>query len=299
MRWIVIEGYARHIGRVAALDRHNWRLCHSILKFKHFPSPQILDTTSALLLSFFAEFKLRTKIRAVAIDCGPEMSPEMKIFMRFLNDHYDLHLDPDWNNRSDCHIMNRSVIDCVTLVKKVAQKMQEILTVICTTLKIREGFKRVQNTLGTSMKHVENLYGLNVENRWNMMFNMIDACYKLKGVFKAVRNNNKFCEKLYKLTQPEWREVKTAKELLKALLELTIAASGSKNTSFSKLSLIFSCLEKYRRSTSRENLPAGSTSLLAEMAAEVIILSLNKLKNKMASPLIKLTVALDFFDVQA
>lgn len=231
-----------------------------------------------------------TKIRAITTDNGSEMPPAMKIVMEYLNERYTLKLECDWYIRFVCHIVNRAVVDCEALVQQLVAKLKEILKAIRNTLLMRHKFKEAQALLGkTTMKEVPSL---DVDTRWNSIFIMIDVCFELRSVFVAMANQPEFSGKLGRLTELEWRQVKSVKDFLQPVYEMKTMVCGSKYPTLGIHPLIFESLESHCVDTIIGNLATGFKTPMSKQADQAMLNKLKKYKEHLNSPLAKLAVLL-------
>jgi hypothetical protein len=215
----------------------------------------------------------------------------MKLVMEFRNAHFHLHLDSDWHIRCVCHVINRAVIDCEALVKGTVSKLRDILKMVRNTALMRAAFKQVQIMLG--MEHHKDVPGLDVDNRWNSMFIMIDGCFQLANVFEALANKPEFSDKLERLTSLEWRQIKSVKDFLEPAFDLTTTVSGSKYATLAMQPLIFESLESHCQDTISGRLSTGLLTPVAKQAAQAMLNKLDKYRGNLNSSLAKLAVVLD------
>jgi hypothetical protein len=173
----------------------DWVLCDAVLDFKYFPSPHDQWTNSELILDIVKEFNLTSRIREIIADCGSEMAPAMKRVRDFLNNENQLHLEEYWQVRCIWHIINRSSIDATALMTEEIASLRQLLKLARNTVVMRELFGELSVTPGIT-KEKATVPNLDVENRWNSMFNMIDACFKFEKAFEALCNHEKLSVRL-------------------------------------------------------------------------------------------------------
>jgi hypothetical protein len=113
-----------------------------------------------------------------------------------------------------------------TLVAKYVNNVREMLKVVRVTPMLGQQFRTAQIEMGLSTtKEVPNL---DVENRWNSMFMMLESCFQTKDIFEALCKMPIFSGRLTTLSDLEWQELKTLKDFLEPAYELTTDVSGSK-----------------------------------------------------------------------
>ncbi|OAE27781.1 hypothetical protein AXG93_2167s1100 [Marchantia polymorpha subsp. ruderalis] len=205
----------------------NWNLRSTVIEFVYFPPPHNQWTTSELLLSILKDLNLATRVRAVTTDSGGEMPPAMRHVAAKLNEEFDAKLESDWHVRCVCHIINRAVEDCGTIVKPVVEKIRSLLKMIRVSAVLRVTFREIQVLLGR--RNIVDVPGLDVESRWNSMFEMVDNCFLVKYVFESMCNKEEFTASLggLQLSQTDWREIKAVVDFFRPASELTTTASGS------------------------------------------------------------------------
>ena len=199
----------------------DWKLRSAVLEFIYFPPPHNQFTTSELILSVLKNYNLNTKIREVTTDSGSEMPPAMNHVRGELNQQLELKLTGDWHIRCVCHIMNRTVIDCGNLVKIEVEKVRIMLKTVRNCVPMRQEFKQIQVRLGRPVKSIVEVPNLDVENRWNSMFTMIDKCFVQQDVFETFSNMDTFYGKIVTLTNFEWRQIKAIRDFLEPAYKLT------------------------------------------------------------------------------
>ncbi|BBN01618.1 hypothetical protein Mp_2g08860 [Marchantia polymorpha subsp. ruderalis] len=287
---LVLEGY--FVLTLHSVDK-NWNLRSTVIEFIYFPPPHNQWTTSELLLSILKDLNLATRVRAVTTNSGGEMPPAMRHVAAKLNEEFDAKLESDWHVRCVCHIINRAVKDCETIVKLVVEKIRSLLKMICVSAVLRVAFREIQVLLGR--RNIVDVPGLDVETRWNSMFEMIDNCFLVKDVFESMCNKEDFTAALggLQLSQTDWREIKAVVNFLRPASELTTTASGSSYVTLSIQPLIYESLKTHCLSTISDTLEYGFTVPAAKRAAEAMLSKLEKYKENMNSPLCLLASDLD------
>ncbi|OAE33137.1 hypothetical protein AXG93_4773s1100 [Marchantia polymorpha subsp. ruderalis] len=242
---------------------------------------------------FYEDDDITGRITAVTTNSGGEMPPAMRHVAAKLNEEFDAKLESDWHVRCVCHIINRAVKDCETIVKLVVEKIRSLLKMICVSAVLRVAFREIQVLLGR--RNIVDVPGLDVETRWNSMFEMIDNCFLVKDVFESMCNKEDFTAALggLQLSQTDWREIKAVVNFLRPASELTTTASGSSYVTLSIQPLIYESLKTHCLSTISDTLEYGFTVPAAKRAAEAMLSKLEKYKENMNSPLCLLASDLD------
>ena len=268
-----------------------WVHRSAVLDFIRFPPPHNQWATAALLTSVIEDNEITQKIRAITTDSGAEMRPALKHLREYLESQYDLELEPDWHIRCVCHIINRAVIDSKKDMDVEVEKLRKMIKTVRLTPAMREEFKNIQVKLGwQTFKEVPSL---DVENRWNSLFIMIDKSFVLRSVFQALSNTPRFMLSIETLADFEWDKLKTLKDFLEPAFEATTAASGSTYTTISMQPLIFEWLVGHCQDTIAKNPPINSVSPLVTEAAEAMLKKIKKYEPILNSSLGKLAVILD------
>jgi hypothetical protein len=205
---------------------NDWRLRSSMLEFRYFPSPHNAVTTSELLNMILRDYNIHTRIRAITSDSGSEMAPAMNRLRDKLNQEFNLRLTESFHIRCVCHVMNRAAVDAERVIKDEVGKVRELLKVVRATVRMREEFAMIQVRLGSRRKL--DVPNLDVENRWNSMFEMVKNCYDLRHVFESLCNTDEFQNRLndLKLSDLDWRELKSVTDFLEVMAKYTTASSG-------------------------------------------------------------------------
>ena len=146
----------------------DWKLHSSLLDFVYLPAPHNQWSTSELILKTITEFKIHTKVKAIATDSGSEMRPAMNHVRKELNSTYGMSLDEDWHLRCVCHIMNRGVSDCEALMQKQLSLLRTLLKTVRSSTAMRQDFKNIQVRFGK--RHILEVPNLDVDTRWNSTF---------------------------------------------------------------------------------------------------------------------------------
>lgn len=271
----------------------NWNLHPTVIEFIYFPPPHNQLTTSELLLSILKDLNLATRVRAITTDSGGEMPPAMRHVAAKLNEEFDAKLESDWHVRCVCHIINRAVKDCEIIVKPVVEKIRSLLKMIRVSAVLRVAFREIQVLLGR--RNIVDVSSLDVETRWNSMFEMVDNCFLVKDVFESMCNKEEFTAALggLQLSQMDWREIKAVVDFLRPASELTTTASGSSYVTLSIQPLIYESLKTHYLSTISGTLESGFTVPAAKRAAEAMLSKSEKYKENMNSPLCLLASGLD------
>lgn len=143
------------------------------------------------------------------------------------------------------------------------------------------------------METIKDVPSLDADNRWNSLFIMIDLCYELASVLDALSNKPEFSGKLNKLTQFEWRQIKSIKDFLQRAFELTTMVSGTQYATLGLQPFIFESLESFCNDTINGTLETGFTTLFSKQAAQAMLSKFDKNKDNMNSEIKKLAVVLD------
>lgn len=114
---------------------------------------------------------------------------------------------------------------------------------------LRVAFREIQVLLGR--RNIVDVPGLDVETRWNSMFEMVDNSFLVKDVFESMCNTKEFTLALggLQLSQTDWREIKAVVDFVRPASELTTTASGSSYVTLSIQPLIYESLKTHCLST--------------------------------------------------
>jgi hypothetical protein len=178
-------------------------------------------------------------------------------------------------------------------IKPKLEKFQTMIKTIRLSPKLMAGFKNVQVRLGKKESETKEVPGLDVENRWNMTFLMIDAAYTLQDTFESLSNIEEHCGKIVTLTLLEWRCIKAFKDFLAPAFEMTVAASGSSYATLSNQPLIYESLKIHCDDTISGTLVSGFTTPDTKKAVEALKEKLEKYRDHLTGTLPMLALALD------
>lgn len=215
----------------------NWILQSATLEFTHFPYPHDADNTAALIIMAFKKYKIERKLFAFTSDNASEMISAMKKIKEILNLEFDADLYYNWHIRCICHIMNLSVQDALKLLNEVFAILREILKWIRFSGRLREKFREIQISKGR--KEIYQLPSLDVSNRWNSSYVLIQKCYDLKDIFNALttsENNEN------KIDDEQWEEMKSLANFLEIAFKFTKCASGQHYATISIQPLVYDLL---------------------------------------------------------
>lgn len=123
---------------------------------------------------------------------------------------------------------------------------------------LRVAFREIQVLLGR--RNIVDVPGLDVETRWNSMFEMVDNSFLVKDVFESMCNTKEFTLALggLQLSQTDWREIKAVVDFVRPASELTTTASGSSYVTLSIQPLIYESLKTHCLSTISDTLDLDS-----------------------------------------
>ncbi|BBN07713.1 hypothetical protein Mp_4g05870 [Marchantia polymorpha subsp. ruderalis] len=157
---------------------------------------------------------------------------------------------------------------------------------------LKNKFSKVQVLLGAREHETKEVPGLDVENRWNTMFIMIDYSYSLMEAFQSLANMSEHYSKLVTLTSIEWRVLKCFKDFLAPAYETTILSSGRYAT-LSNQPLVFESLKTHCQDTINCTINSSFTAPESKDAARELIIKLKKYQEHLTGPLPMLALALD------
>jgi hypothetical protein len=91
---------------------------------------------------------------------------------------------------------------------------------------MREDFSTIQIRLGRQYKR--DVPNMDVENRWNSMFDMVNKCYELRDVFESLCNLDEFKNRLnyVRLNDENWRELKSVIDVLEVMANIHLQHPG-------------------------------------------------------------------------
>lgn len=117
-------------------------------------------------------------------DSGSEMMPAMRHVQRNLNEENVVKLKLHRHIRYVCHIQNRALKGCETILKTVIDKIQTGLRNIRISVPLREAFREIQMLSGRKTTTIVLIF--DVETRQNSVFKKIESCFSLEDVFQAM-----------------------------------------------------------------------------------------------------------------
>jgi hypothetical protein len=137
---------------------------------------------------------------------------------------------------------------------------------------MRELFGELSVTLEIT-KEKATVPNIDVENRWNSMFNMIDACFKFEKVLEALCYHEKLSVRLqdYRLNSLEWKVLKSNKDVLECAFKCTNIASGKNYATLSMQPFIWELLENICRDAINGSTQTGFTTPAVKMAASAML----------------------------
>lgn len=91
----VFQDYVSPLCRDIALDRQEIEALLPYFAVQMVPPSHFQHGSSSLLLSIFEEFKLRTSVIANTTNSCPDMLPVENTVIKYLTDHYNIHLNLD------------------------------------------------------------------------------------------------------------------------------------------------------------------------------------------------------------
>ncbi|BBN10420.1 hypothetical protein Mp_5g03430 [Marchantia polymorpha subsp. ruderalis] len=247
-----------------------WTLRDCILDFKYFPPPHDQWSTMSLILESLVLANVHTKIKDATTNNVSEMIPAFQHLRDELKNKFAVNLDYGWHLRCVCHIMHRVVIDSEAIFKPKVEKLRAMLKAIFL--------------LGAREHETKEVPGLDVENRWNTMFIMIDSSYSLMEAFQSLLKMSEHYSKLVTLTSIEWRVLKCFKDFLAPAYEMTILSSGRYAT-LSNQSLVFESLKTHCQDTINGTINSGFTAPESKDAARALMIKLEKYQEHLTGPL--------------
>jgi hypothetical protein len=272
-----------------------WSLKNAVLEFKYFPRPHNQHTTSDLIISILKEFNLHTRVRAITSDSGGEMVPAMKLVQSYLNRDLSASIcyNVDFHMRCVCHVINRAVVDATALIKREVGMLRDLLKMIRGSGIMRQKYSDLSVLLGRATKQV--VPNLDVETRWNSMFLMVDDCFKNKDILESVCNQEEFIDKLgpLKLSEMDWRVLKSSKDFLESAYLCTKAASGQTYVTLAMQPLIYRHLRCLCESTIAGTTATGFTTPTVKAAAEAMLTKLQKYRENLNNNTANIALFLD------
>jgi hypothetical protein len=171
--------------------------------------------------------------------------------------------------------------------------VRELLKIVRATVTMREEFAIIQIRLGRQYKL--DVPNLDVENRWNSTFDMVSKCYELRDVFKSLCNTDEFNNRLndVRLSDGNWRELKSVIDFLEVVAKYTSAASGQSYATLSMQSLIYDSLVSHCNDTINGISQSGFTTLACKTAAKCVLEKIRNYESYLYSPLTRLAQILD------
>jgi nucleoside-triphosphatase THEP1 len=256
----------------------DWAIRHAVLEFTYFPRPHNQETTSALIISILKEFNIHTRVRAITTDSGGEMIPAIDRVRRHLIDNLAVNVgtSENFHIRCVCHVINRSVVDAIGMMKSEVGKIRNLLKLIRGSGQMRQKYADLSVVLGRAQR--QSVPNLDVETRWNSMFLMIEDCFKNRDILESLCNQAEFMPKLEKskLSDDDWRVLKSSKDFLEAAYKCTNAASGQNYATLAMQPLIYSHLNKLCDWTIAGNTATGFTTPAVQNAAKKMSAKLAK-----------------------
>eukprot|EP00474_Spongospora_subterranea_P004960 CRZ05418.1 hypothetical protein [Spongospora subterranea] len=141
---------------------------------------------------------------------------------------------------------------------------------------IRQKYADANVVLGRATKQF--VPNLDVETRWNSMFLMVEDSFKNKDILEAICNQEEFLDKLgpLKLSDMDWRILKSCKDFLSSAYQCTKAASGQNFVTLAMQPLIYSHLKSLCESTISGTTTTGFTTPKVKAAAEAMLIKVDK-----------------------
>lgn len=99
--------------------------------------------------------------------------------------------------------MHQAVIDNEAISKPKVKKLRAMLKTIRLSSRMRAYFKKVQIFLGAREHNTKEVPRLDMENRCNTRFTMIDSSYSLMESFQSLSNMSEHYTKFVTLTSIE------------------------------------------------------------------------------------------------
>jgi hypothetical protein len=205
------------------------------------------------------------------------MIPAMKLVREYLC--HDLGMNVgivgDFHIRCVCHVINRTVVDATEIIKDEIAKLRSLLKMIRGSGIMRQKFSDLSVVLSrASQQSVPQ----DVETRWNSMFLMIDDAFINRDILEALCNQADFTAKLgpMKLSDIDWRVLKSSKDFLESAYNCTKAASGRNYATLAMQPLIYTHLKNLCLSTISGATSTGFTTPTVKIAAAAMLEKLEK-----------------------
>ena len=119
------------------------------------------------------------------------------------------------------------------------------------------------------------------------MFEMVRNCYDLRHVFEFICNADEFQNRLndLKLSDLDWRDLKSVTDFLEVMAEYTTASSGQSYATLPMPPLIYDSLVSHCRDTIDGRAQTGFTTLACQNAAQSVLEKVSKNESYLCSPL--------------
>lgn len=267
-----------------------WTMQNSLLEFIHFPSPHNSVTTYELILNVLEKYNLINKIKSITTDNGPEMPGAIEYLRSKINSNGVTELNKDWHVRCICHIINLSVKDAIKSISSNIDKLRNLIKSIRYSIGLRAEFKRIQLVFGSTI--ASDVPGLDVDNRWNSLFEMIKKAYALKDVFQALTEKQEYKVRLQDdaLSEQEWELLLVYKNFFEDAKINTTFASSANYPAISLQPLIYKYLINHCDNTINGTIPESN---LLKDAATKMKTKLQKYQPFLESELSKIALFLD------
>lgn len=122
------------------------------------------------------------------------------------------------------------------------EKLCAMLKMIRLSSRMRVDFKKIQVLLEVREHKTKSILGLDLKNRWNIMFTMIDSSYSTTENFQSLSKIFEHYSTIVTLISIEWRVLKCFKDFLAHVYEI-IFISNLRYATLSNQSFVYESLK--------------------------------------------------------
>ena len=201
----------------------HWELKKKIIAFKSVPYPHDGETLFRFISDIILEWNIDKKLTSVVVDNASSNDSMVKCLKSWLLDKSLLNLGGDlFHVRCSAHILNLIVQDGLAIVGKLLHKIRETLKYLKRST---SSYQKFENAINQCKLKNKKRVGMDVQNRWNSTFLMLETALPLKEAFCRLEQ----MDRNYKLNPSEndWKVASVVHGCLKKFYEATCHFSGS------------------------------------------------------------------------
>lgn len=201
----------------------HWELKKKILAFKSIPYPHDGETLFRFISDIVLEWNIDKKLSSIVVDNASSNDSMVKHLKSWLLDKSLLNLGGElFHVRCSAHILNLIVQDGLAIVGSLLHKIRETLKYLKRS---PSSYQKFENAINQCKLKNKKRVGMDVSNRWNSTFLMLETALPLKEAFGRLEQ----IDRNYKLNPSEndWKVASVVHNCLKKFYEATCHFSGS------------------------------------------------------------------------